>query len=588
MRLGIGLSLTAVATAIAAAFAFPVDLDFTQGTLPAGVAVARTSLGTIYGPDGALRNAPHNLLQQSVVNASAVWFFQPAGSVTAAAATAPDGSGNAALFTAAAGQISYIYQAATVIPLATYTFSVWVKLGTLAAADYKIAVYNETGGSFIAQEVVPAAAPNATGWTRVTYTFTTPAGCVSARVYGLRNGNSAVAGTLYFYGAQLELNPSASAYVATTTAAAYGPRLSYDAATLAPAGLLVEEARTNTIRNSTIQGAVVGAPGTLPTNWLFTAGTTGIACQVIATGIEAGVPYIDLRYTGTAASTSACSTRYDGSTNAAAASGQAWTLSAFCKLVAGSLNGIYAVGNQFIENNSAGSFLTGGAVNFAPTATLQRYAGTRTLTDASVAYVACGLSLGVTSGQTIDVTLRIGLPQLELGASATSPIPTYGSSAIRSADVVTMTPSFITPSAGTIAAEWSAPSYVAGTFPSLWYFDSGSASDTLTFGVRSTQADVRLATVVGGANNLLIDSPSNSITAGSITRAAGRYAAGDVAVSANGGTPATAATGSTPASLTRCWIGSSRGATNFLNGHIRRLRYSSALAANADLMRVSA
>jgi hypothetical protein len=33
-------------------------------------------------------------------------------------------------------------------------------------------------------------------------------------------------------------------------------------------GLLVEEARTNGIRNNSMQGAVVGTPGTPPTNWV--------------------------------------------------------------------------------------------------------------------------------------------------------------------------------------------------------------------------------------------------------------------------------------------------------------------------------
>src|SRR3954464_10592323 len=45
------------------------------------------------------------------------------------------------------------------------------------------------------------------------------------------------------------------------------PRLDWDPVTLQPRGLLVEEARTNGIRNNSMTGAVVGTPGTLPTNW---------------------------------------------------------------------------------------------------------------------------------------------------------------------------------------------------------------------------------------------------------------------------------------------------------------------------------
>jgi hypothetical protein len=37
-------------------------------------------------------------------------------------------------------------------------------------------------------------------------------------------------------------------------------------------GALIEEARTNSIRNNSMQGAVAGSPGTLPTNWTFRIG----------------------------------------------------------------------------------------------------------------------------------------------------------------------------------------------------------------------------------------------------------------------------------------------------------------------------
>jgi len=51
------------------------------------------------------------------------------------------------------------------------------------------------------------------------------------------------------------------------TAGVNEPRFDHDPITGQSLGLLIEERRTNGIRNNTFVGAVVGNPGTLPTNW---------------------------------------------------------------------------------------------------------------------------------------------------------------------------------------------------------------------------------------------------------------------------------------------------------------------------------
>ncbi|MFM6192892.1 MAG: hypothetical protein ACKPFF_10615, partial [Planktothrix sp.] len=50
-------------------------------------------------------------------------------------------------------------------------------------------------------------------------------------------------------------------------ASANTPRFDHNPNTKESLGLLIEEQRTNSIRNNTMQGAVAGTPGTLPTNW---------------------------------------------------------------------------------------------------------------------------------------------------------------------------------------------------------------------------------------------------------------------------------------------------------------------------------
>ena len=61
-------------------------------------------------------------------------------------------------------------------------------------------------------------------------------------------------------------------------------------------GLLIEEGRTNSLRNGEAQGAVVGiigSGGELPTNWNV-VNTVGLTLEVISSGTINGFNYIDL------------------------------------------------------------------------------------------------------------------------------------------------------------------------------------------------------------------------------------------------------------------------------------------------------
>ena len=65
-------------------------------------------------------------------------------------------------------------------------------------------------------------------------------------------------------------------------------------------GASIWEARTNSIRNNTMAGAVAGTPGTLPTNWTFSGSIGGITTAVIGTGTDSGVNYVDIQWSGSA------------------------------------------------------------------------------------------------------------------------------------------------------------------------------------------------------------------------------------------------------------------------------------------------
>ena len=286
--------------------------------------------------------------------------------------------------------------------------------------------------------------------------------------------STAVDITIFFGLPQLSLVTAAQSSIpdmpATTSSAYYGPRFDYDPSTLAARGLLLEGARTNSIRNNTMVGAVAGTPGTMPTNWSTFTGVTGLTRTIVGTGTENGISYIDIQISGTPGSSGSYSIIFESATAMAALTGQFWNFSTFVKLAGGALTNVGTPGLSAQENTSGGSFVAGGTsvVSFTPTSSglaTQRYSGNRTLSGGgTVAAVQDYLTFGVTSGQAINVTLRIGLPQAEQLLSATqtasSPIPTTGSALTRSADIATITgvPATILASAqGTMLVETVQP-----------------------------------------------------------------------------------------------------------------------------------
>lgn len=202
--------------------------------------------------------------------------------------------------------------------------------------------------------------------------------------------------------------------------------------------LKLERASTNHIRNPRCEGAivgVVGSGGALPTHWpLDTA--AGLTLSVEATGIDAGLPYIDLRIQGTP--TGATVLQYfEGVTQIAAAPDEVWTGSVYARLVGGSLSGVTNVSLRIAEYQSGGGFLRASqqAIDLARS----RHSITATM-GADTGRVRHGLSVSVTQGVPVDLTLRIGGPQLEQSPVTSSLIlPPVGAPAVssRALDVLT-------------------------------------------------------------------------------------------------------------------------------------------------------
>lgn len=338
-------------------------------------------------------------------------------------------------------------------------------------------------------------------------------------------------------------------------------------------GLLVEEARTNSFPNNSMQGVAAGSPGTTPTGWSVTGSNFGLTRTVVGTGTEDGIDYIDIRWAGTASSSSNIVIQFVGSTTIAAAQGQTWAISTFAKrtLNAGVAPGAMSI--ALIGYNSGGTLVE---LPLAPAVTPSasslgnnRFGGAAALAQATTAYVGSYLFFGLTSGQIYDFTIRIGWPQLEQGASVTSPIRTTAGAATRAADYILVNnfSTWFSQTAGTIYAEVNVPA-VTGT-QTLVSADDGTSNERYT--TRAASANLNGVIVDGGV--AVASMASGTLAANTTTKTALAYAANDAAYTTNAATP----TGDTSVTLPtpdRMQLGGRAGGTaDFLNGFLRRFIY---------------
>jgi hypothetical protein len=136
-----------------------------------------------------------------------------------------------------------------------------------------------------------------------------------------------------------------------TTYATDAPRCS------ASNGLLIEEARTNSLRNAAGGGStagVVGSGGALPTNWAIEQ-TAGLTTQVVGTGTANGFSYVRLSISGTPTAT-AWQLRFESNTQVGAAQNQSWSASLYAALSGGALTNISSVDVRCAESTAACSW----------------------------------------------------------------------------------------------------------------------------------------------------------------------------------------------------------------------------------------
>jgi hypothetical protein len=454
----------------------------------------------------------------------------------------------------------------------------WIRIGN--DSDNQFAYFNLTGNGSIGTTGGNASAvifPVGNGWYRCAVTHTPlAAGGRTYRIYLAPSDNNVTyAGDgnsgVYIWGAQLAESASLDAYVpspgpAPTSTAYYGPRFDYDPVTLAPRGLLIEEARTNVVLTSSFVTLAGSAGEQYPsgTGWSSFANTGGMRTYV-ASAVFAGAQAMDVA--GVSAARNFIGFSF------AAASSTTYTVSFYVESVS-DVTGIVAY--------ATGALGTGGTTNSvtAPTAP-GRYSYTFT-TGTSAGSV--DLRFGIGASGLNSGSIRISNVQCEAGAFATSYIPTVGSTVLRSADVAALNGSnfsgWFNASEGAFVADFDVGS-IDNNRRYIW-----NANDSGNQRLALRALDVGVSTPLGavGTGSAVVSLTGNAFSANASTKIGMAYGS-SMALAQNGGLPATNATAASVSAAT-LGLGSNIGGSGglqALNGHLRSIAYFNNRLSNAQL-----
>jgi len=590
VRNGLGIGLTS-STSISSGVRGTrpaMFLDFLNTTSLSGmVTFTRGSNATLVDSTGKITYAPANLLLQSQTFDNASWN-KVRTTITANSTVAPDDTSTADKLVedTTASSTHFTSQSANYTAGTTYTLSVSVKaaerswfdiqlpaalMGTIRNAFFDVS--NGTVGT-VTSGVTAAIVSTGNGWYRCSVTFTPTASVGTSFAFLLANADNSISYTgdgtsgIFIWGAQLEpvtYQTTPSTYVATTTAAYYGPRFDYDPVTLAAKGLLIEEQRVNLLlqsqtfdaanwskSGSTVTANATTSPdGTVDADKLVEAATTGQHRTSQAVTVTSGAAYTYSIYAKAAERTSIWVRIIGASTFAGG----------IVDLTNGAIIGI--TGTCTATNVGNGWYrITVSGTSDSTTATV--YAN---LIDGAGANTYTGDG---TSG------LFIYGAQIEAGAFATSYIPTVASTVTRSADVATMT--------GTNFSSWY--NQTEGTFVTsvqavsgrlLSANDGSTANRILVFNrvsETSIGANIIVATVTQASLSRTV---ADTSAVNSVSLA---YKENDFAFCANGGVVQTDGTGTVP-TVSQLDIG--REFTIAGTGHIRQIAYYNTRLPDATL-----
>lgn len=333
------------------------------------------------------------------------------------------------------------------------------------------------------------------------------------------------------------------------------PRFDYNPTTLAPRGLLIEEARTNALLYSEQLDSIP---------WENSTNGTGVAATVTA---DAGVSpdgtsnadRLQFSLAGGTATADLTRRRQPYITPAGA-----HTFSIYLR----STDGVSSY-NMHITDAA------GATNNITVTGSWQRFIVTATSVG-TIIYYSVGLRGGqaLVNSNTADI-LAWGA-QVEAGSFATSYIPTTLLAVLRNADVVSMTGTnfsdWYNATSGAILAR-SRQSVITGTRPSI-YMSDGTADNIIS--LRGLAANPELY-IKATTDQAQID--AGTLTANSSFGLVGAWDTDNCAAAINGGASVTDTSATIP-TVDRMLIGSD--GTNYLNGQVERISYWPQRIINAE------
>lgn len=370
-----------------------------------------------------------------------------------------------------------------------------------------------------------------------------------------------------------------------TTANANVARFDYDPATLAPRGLLIEEARTNTLLQSRDMTQAA---------WVKT--------DVTPTRNQVGIDGV--ANTATLLTEGSAGTAQTQQSGAAVTAGATITASAALKKSGHGFVMLVASETTVVDGAYAIFDLTNGLVS-ATTLFGAGSAASASITNLGGGWYRCSVTCIPNGAYTVPLlrirsaislanntrvsgaTYIVDCAQLEVGAFATSIIPTTTTTLTRNADdvsITTVTPWFNAP-AGAFVSSFYRPVSTT-TNNTIFRIDDGTANNRHMEWIAASGAVAALHSLTGS----LTTGPTtaNTVTLSATNKAAYTYDASGVTVCLNAGTVPADNTLNIPtgATLTRLLIGANS-TSNYLNGHMRSLSYYPRRLSNAELQAIT-